>query len=143
MKNPIEDRSERYGRHHENVKRIALQFTRLLHVEIGTTRMDTVVALNREETSRDVCHSHDFCDANMVMHAAFVAAGFVPPLTTDLSPTYICPAETRPHVGCNGSAPCLMHSRSAPDVDNAATVQLWNDAWSFAVKHEFDLARMQ
>jgi len=30
---------------------------------------------NRAETSAGVCHTQDFCDANMLMHAAFVKCG--------------------------------------------------------------------
>lgn len=30
---------------------------------------------NRAETSAGVCHTHDFCDANMLMYAAFVKCG--------------------------------------------------------------------
>ena len=37
--------------------------------------MDQVVEGNRTETNRNVCHSGDFCDSNMVLHDVFVRYG--------------------------------------------------------------------
>jgi hypothetical protein len=49
--------------------RVAAVFTFLLAEGIGD-KMAEVVRRNGVEQSRDVCHSHDFCDANMVMAPA-------------------------------------------------------------------------
>jgi hypothetical protein len=53
------------------VDRIAATFTAKLVDELGDTRMETVVQRNLTEESPNVCHSHDFCDANVVMADAF------------------------------------------------------------------------
>jgi hypothetical protein len=37
-----------------------------------------MVTRNAGETNASICHSHDFCDANMVMAAAFTANGIEP-----------------------------------------------------------------
>jgi hypothetical protein len=49
------------------VSRMAVAFLGALHEEIGTENLVQVDARNREQSSPNVCHSHDFCDANMVM----------------------------------------------------------------------------
>jgi len=50
---------------------IAAAFLAQLHEEIGPARFRHVVLLNRKEKKGSgVCHSHDFCDANMTMLAA-------------------------------------------------------------------------
>jgi hypothetical protein len=46
--------------------RVAAVFTFLLAEGIGP-HMAEVVRRNASQTSENVCHSHDFCDANMVM----------------------------------------------------------------------------
>jgi hypothetical protein len=44
--------------------------------EMGPVTMQMIAKRNAEETSRLICHSHDFCDANMVMaHAYTVVTG--------------------------------------------------------------------
>ena len=52
-------------------KKIALEFIRLLIEEIGTDNFFEMLNRNRFEMDSGVCHSHDFCDANMVMDQAF------------------------------------------------------------------------
>ncbi len=37
-----------------------------------------MVERNRAETGPGVCHSHDFCDANMVVYAVFLRHGMAP-----------------------------------------------------------------
>lgn len=37
--------------------------------------MDQVVEGNRTETNKNVCHSGDFCDSNMVLHEVFMRYG--------------------------------------------------------------------
>ena len=50
---------------------LAHRFAGNLLIEIGMNKLREVVARNAVETRKDVCHSHDFCDANMTMAAAF------------------------------------------------------------------------
>lgn len=47
-------------------------FSKHLKKLLGARKLDRVKILNSRETSKDICHSHDFCDANMVMHHVFV-----------------------------------------------------------------------
>lgn len=54
-----------------NVTKLAGAFGRLLRAELGASKFAQVVSRNAVETNAGVCHSHDFCDANMTMAAAF------------------------------------------------------------------------
>lgn len=53
------------------VAALAHAFLRELRATIGAKRMAEVARLNAAERDPGVCHSHDFCDANMVMDDAF------------------------------------------------------------------------
>lgn len=57
---------------------LAAAFVRILRQTIGEDKYAEVGALNGVELNPDVCHSHDFCDANMVMDAAFKEFGVDP-----------------------------------------------------------------
>ena len=50
--------------------------------EIGPANLQTVIERNKAD-SADTCASHDFCDANVSMHDAFVAVTGREPLETD------------------------------------------------------------
>lgn len=69
---------------------IARQFCVLLREYLGDEKVNVAAALNDAEKDSGVCHTHDFCDANMVMDEAFRKIGRpikeVPPddATTDL-----------------------------------------------------------
>lgn len=49
-------------------------FDKLIRDELSESDYNEAVALNRDEENADICHTHDFCDANMVMAAAFERA---------------------------------------------------------------------
>ena len=49
---------------------LAKEFSRLLVRDLGKATVRKINRLNKAEKSRDVCHSHDFCDANMTMDEA-------------------------------------------------------------------------
>jgi len=49
---------------------VAAAFLAGLREDIGPARFRAVVLLNRKEKHPGICHSHDFCDANMTMLAA-------------------------------------------------------------------------
>lgn len=51
---------------------IAVEFSQSLHACLGPEQMRKVVERNRTETTPGICHSHDFCDANMVLYAVFL-----------------------------------------------------------------------
>lgn len=53
-----------------NTLTLANRFSVLLLRDIGSKNLKTVVKLNRT-AKPSVCHSHDFCDANMTMLEAY------------------------------------------------------------------------
>jgi hypothetical protein len=55
----------------EAVRKLALAFSRTLWTWLRTERMTEVIQRNRAQADKSICHSHDFCDANMAMDAAF------------------------------------------------------------------------
>lgn len=57
---------------------IDLEFSQDLHTCLGLEQMRELVERNRAETVPEVCHSHDFCDANMVIYAVFLRHGMDP-----------------------------------------------------------------
>lgn len=60
------------------VEALAEAFIKQLREDLGPEKFAEVVARNAAELNPDVCHSHDFCDANMVMDAAFEEFGVDP-----------------------------------------------------------------
>jgi hypothetical protein len=62
----------------EAVSQVALQFAECLRECLDEDEMRHVVALNRSEKVKGVCHSHDFCDANEAMAEAFSMCGRSP-----------------------------------------------------------------
>ena len=57
---------------------IAGKFSELLQAELTPSELQEARELNKTEEDSNVCHSHDFCDANMVMHEAFGTFGIDP-----------------------------------------------------------------
>ncbi len=51
------------------------KFSAILKRWLKPWEMREVAKRNREETSEGVCHSHDFCDANMAMDEAWTSFG--------------------------------------------------------------------
>ena len=69
----------------QQVERIARAFSRNLRDELSAGDMLQVIALNRLPTRHPgCCHSHDFCDANMPMLAAFEAETGMEPAADDV-----------------------------------------------------------
>lgn len=56
---------------HAQVTAIATAFATRLMREVGPLKMAEIARLNAAEGNPNVCHSHDFCDANMPMSEAF------------------------------------------------------------------------
>lgn len=52
---------------------IAAKFTSLLAAALTPEKMDAISDANSSEGNSQICHSHDHCDANEVMAAAFRA----------------------------------------------------------------------
>lgn len=57
---------------------LALEFSQGFHDCLGPEQMREVVERNRADTAPGVCHSHDLCDANMVIYAVFLRHGMDP-----------------------------------------------------------------
>ena len=51
----------------QSALQLAQAFSARLRTVLTADEMTEVIARNRTETSPNVCHSHDFCDANEVM----------------------------------------------------------------------------
>lgn len=57
---------------------LALEFSQGLRSCLTAEQMAEVVRLNLAEDSPGICHSHDFCDANMVLYEVFMQYGMNP-----------------------------------------------------------------
>lgn len=55
---------------------IARNFAAVLRRDIGTFNLLQAVNLNDKETDPNICHTHDFCDANTALEEAFSFDGF-------------------------------------------------------------------
>lgn len=67
-----------------SIAKIAMLFSYELRRALDECELKIVVFENEREKNPAICHSHDFCDANMLMHSAFVAVvGHEPDLMND------------------------------------------------------------
>ena len=57
---------------------LALEFGASLRALLSPEEMQLVIVRNAAETDSNICHSHDFCDANVVLHEVFLAHGMDP-----------------------------------------------------------------
>lgn len=58
-----------------SIESLAREFSQSLKSKISTDEMMDLVGKNRTEASLGICHSHDYCDANMVLHEVFLKHG--------------------------------------------------------------------
>lgn len=100
---PLVDGEAAITDHDQLVIAVANKFTTLLREELGAETFGEVRRRNRADADLAVCHSHDFCDANMLMHDAIV--------------TVI--SKRRDYAG-------------QPLYEADLHDDLWNDAWSLA-----------
>lgn len=54
---------------------LAKAFSEELAATLTAEQMDAVNERNTSETDKNICHSHDFCDANQVMLDAMASLG--------------------------------------------------------------------
>lgn len=94
---------------------LSKEFSKVLHKWLTPSQMALCLKRNRAEPSDAICHSHDFCDANMAMDQAGKTLGL------DLS-SHVC-AE--------------IQSKSGAYTD------LWNEAWSLAKYAEFNADKVE
>ncbi len=52
------------------VELLSKEFSKLLVEDLGLILVRKINRLNKSEVVPGVCHTHDFCDANMTMEAA-------------------------------------------------------------------------
>jgi hypothetical protein len=90
-------------------EKVALEFSRVLRHCIGGDMAEVVRRNSAEPAGSGVCHSHDFCDANMAMLEAFHNLGLR--ATVEIEPV-------------DGPEWC-------------ASQDLWNAAWDAAVASGF------
>lgn len=94
---------------------IARAFCRQLQRYLAPKQFAEVIARNAKEPNKNVCHSHDFCDANVLMDEAFRdVAGFS---ATDTGGD---------DIGCM----------------NDKCVDLFNEAWSIAKAANFTMEKL-
>lgn len=65
---------------------LARDFALELEATLTPEEMGEVIRRNLAETDPNVCHSHDFCDANMVLHAVLVRHGIMSEESGDVDP---------------------------------------------------------
>lgn len=96
-----------------NIAALAHAFAAQLESDIGPENMAEVVRLNRDDSRYSVngsCASHDFCDANMTMLAAWES-------------TF-------------GNQPAMLDP-SATDEQENESIDLWGAAWALAFENGF------
>lgn len=90
--------------------RLARAFGEQVQETLTVSQFRQVIDGNKAEPENSgICHSHDFCDANVSMHDAFVATFGRNPLDTP----------------------------SADNIMSDADEKLWNDAWAIAKAADF------
>jgi hypothetical protein len=69
---------------HDKAIKVAKAFSKKLRGYLSYDQMKDVVSLNNADKDKSVCHSHDFCDANMFMADGFKAVtGRLPELNVE------------------------------------------------------------
>jgi hypothetical protein len=54
---------------------VATEFSKVLRTWLTPAEMSEVVSRNSQQQDPNICHSHDFCDANMAMDEALQSFG--------------------------------------------------------------------
>lgn len=60
----------------EQIRKIALTFCQDLYDDMGEKDYIEMIEQNEKEADEDICHSHDYVDANMYMLDAFEKHGY-------------------------------------------------------------------
>ena len=92
----------------QQVTAIAEAFAEVMRQWLTPAEFEEMRRLNAIHASDLICASHDFCDANMAMDAAFTGLG----INT-----------------------CLAYEHDSPEHEEAC--KLWNEAWSLAKRRYF------
>ena len=91
---------------------IGRTFARLLKESLGDQTVRSIAYANRGEPDSAICHSHDYCDANEYMLAAFQEV-----------------------MGRDPYMPCDVGSIAEAEIEKDQ--RLWDHAWNHATKHDF------
>ena len=68
---------------------VAVEFSAILRRWLSPREIAEAVRCNTTEpVGSSICHSHDFCDANMAMHEAFCKFGLTPPIEQEDATTW-------------------------------------------------------
>ncbi|WP_313952526.1 hypothetical protein [Accumulibacter sp.] len=59
----------------DRIETMAIEFSAKLKRWLSREQIKKVVSRNRDEDEPNICHSHDFCDANMALHDVFMKHG--------------------------------------------------------------------
>jgi hypothetical protein len=96
----------------DQVEQLARNFSSVLKGWLTGEELSEAIRLNKEEDDHNVCHSHDFCDANMAMHEAFVNLY---------------------------GREFTFYDEEIPESDRISSIDtmIWNRAWSIAKENEF------
>ena len=107
------------------VRKLADAFVADLRASLTSAEWHEMRRRNAAETSRTICHSHDFLDANMNMEAAFrQVMGRIPEGSEPAPEVYADPDLTDADIWVIEAKAREMHER-----DTA----LWNAAWEMAM----------
>lgn len=60
------------------IETLALEFSQRLRTYLTEEQMVEIIRRNLAETLPGICHSHDFCDANMFLYDVFMKYGMNP-----------------------------------------------------------------
>lgn len=58
-----------------STEQVAKEFSKVLKNWLSVEEMAEIVELTKKETDPMICHTGDYCDSNMAMHAAMVNLG--------------------------------------------------------------------
>jgi len=58
-----------------SIETLAKEFSQSLKSALSSEEMNDLVKKNQSEKIPGICHSHDYCDANMVLHKVFMKHG--------------------------------------------------------------------
>lgn len=54
------------------IELLAIEFSQALRSYLTHEEMTKIIRRNKKQTCQNICHSHDFCDANIVLHEVFM-----------------------------------------------------------------------
>lgn len=90
-------------------KDIARRFIQEVRSELTVEQLQEVVEKNSTEAYEGCCATHDFCDANLLMEAAWISLGLKTPIEHD-----------------------------AEDIETSKVYDKWNEAWDLAKAAHFN-----